>query len=118
MNSYELTLAIALAMQPSSELANRYRGKIQEGTTIKGILDALQTQNLLMALIRTDWRNDGRDRDGLYLIREGQRFQVFRGERGIKHLVKEFQDLRTACFVWVDSALNQLHYLAPDSKIG
>lgn len=118
MKSYEAQLANDFARLSDVEIFKRYWGKIEDGTTIRGLVDALESLNLLTALVRTDWRNDGRDQDGLYLIRDGQLFQVFQGERGIKNWLKEFHDLKSACTAFVDSALNQLDYLAPDSKIG
>ena len=118
MTNYEEQLAIDFATLSNSEIFDKYWCKIQAGTTIYGIVQALRTKELLSAMIRTDWRNDGKDPDGLYLIKDNHRYQVFMGERGIKLQLEEFPDLLTASLIYVDWALCQLSYVAPDSKIG
>lgn len=117
VNIYEDQLARDFATLTPVEIFDRHWFKIKSGTTVRGVVESLERGKLLTNLIRRDWRNDGRDKDGLYLIQEGTRFQVFMGERGAKHSLEEFSDLLEACTAWVDWALCQLNYQAPDSKI-
>lgn len=118
MTNYTEQLAVDFANRTLSDLRKHYDGQIKDGTTIQEVVVCMQKLGLLNNLIRSDWRNNGLDRDGLYLINDGQRFQVFVGERGIKNWLEEFQDLPSACSAWLDAAFNELDYLAPDSKIG
>lgn len=111
-------LAEDLVMMKIGDLRSLYYNKITKGTTIRQVVDALKMKNLLQRLVRSDWRNDGGDKDGLYLIREGNVYQVFMGERGVKNWLEEFADLESAAISWADLILSELGYLAPDSKIG
>lgn len=118
MTPYEIQLAIDFAQLDAYQLEERYYGKIQGSTTISGEVSALEKHGILNTLIRTDWRNDGRDKDGVYLIHAGDRFQVFRSERGIKLDLKEYSDLRLACTNWVSWMLYALGYDPSDSSLG
>lgn len=100
-----------------SEIASKYRGAIPKGTKVGDIVHSLEQQELLYQLVRTDWKNDGTDKNGLYLIKADNKFEVFTGERGIKNWKKEFPDIKTACTSFIDSLLNELRYSAPDTKI-
>ena len=117
MSPYEEKLARDFVNLTETQIFDLYWGKIEERPSVSGVVEALEKQGLLEALIRTDWKNDGFDRDGLYLTKSAEKYQVFIGERGGRHGVIEFSDLRSACAAWVDSAFNQLLYTAPDSKI-
>lgn len=117
MTDFEEQFANDIATLNEPELMSKYRGRIQPTTTIRGVVDALSRQGQLEKLIRTDWQNNGRDRDGLYLIVEGQRFQVFMGERGIKNWLEEYDDIKSACWSWVELTLNELSHTASDSRI-
>lgn len=117
MTDYEEQIATDFATLSHTELFDKYWCKIKNKPTVCGVADALERKDLLSGLIRSDWVNDGLDEDGLYLIKVGDHFQVFIGERGFKHGIKEFRNLKSACISWIDMAFNQLDHLAPDSKI-
>lgn len=117
MTPYEAQVAVDLVNLDESEIERKYNGRIQDGTTINGVVRALEQRGLLQALIRTDWRNEGKDKDGIYLIMEGDVFQVFRSERGIKFDLRQFADLRLACATWISWVFYQLDYDPADSMI-
>lgn len=106
-----------LAQLNFQELANKYKGKIPRGTKIEDVVKSLEKHGFLGRLVRNDWKNDGKDKDGIYLIRAGDSFEVFTGERGIKNWKQEFTDIRSACTSFIDALLNELHHVAEDSKI-
>lgn len=106
-----------IALCSFDELAKKYMGRVLSGTKISDIVSSLEKQRLLDSLVRNDWRDDGKDKNGIYLIQSGDRFEVFTGERGIKNWKEDFGDIKSACTAFIDALLNELHYIAEDSKI-
>lgn len=117
MTTYINELASDVVTLDSRQLSAKYKGNIKSGITITETVDALEKCGLIDRLVRNDWKNDGGDKDGLYLIRAGDHFEVFAGERGIKNWKQEFPDIKSACFAWVDFLFNEFYYLAPDTNI-
>ncbi|MBP6219365.1 MAG: hypothetical protein KA436_12335 [Oligoflexales bacterium] len=111
------TFAKEIALLTSAEIADKYKGKVPKDTKIADVVDSIERQGLLDRLIRTDWKNDGSDKNGLYLIRSSLKFEVFTGERGLKNWKEEFSDIRLAAAAWIDGLLNELLHSAPDTRI-
>ena len=106
-----------IALSSFAEVTAKYKGKIPTNTKITDVVDSLDDQGLMDNLIRSDWKNDGTDKNGLYLIRSELNFQVFTGERGLKNWKEEFSDIKSASASFVDCLLNELLHSAPDTKI-
>lgn len=117
MTQFEEKLARDLSCLPISKIFSTYYCKVEKDTTVKGVIDVLKKEHLLQGTVRNEWKNDGNDKDGLYLIQDQGKYQVFMGSRGIKHWLEEHGTLEPAVTSWVDKLLNLLGHSAPDSRI-
>ena len=110
-------LARDIAIKDFSDVVARHKSKVPSGTKIADVVASMEKQSLLESLIRDDWKNDGTDKNGLYLLKTASGYEVFTGERGIKNWLETFADLKSACSSLVDLVLNELLHEAPNSKI-
>jgi hypothetical protein len=92
-----------------------YKKQIPPGTTVQSVIDKLKELGLESRLVDRHWSYDDPSLDGYFVIKNGNHYEFFRGERGGKHWLEKYRAVDEALFVKVESLLSVLGNRSPDA---
>lgn len=95
----------------------KYKNNIPSSISISESISVLKKSDSLNLMIDDHWYGDKRDKDGDYLIKKGNQYEVFESERFGRHCLVIFDNLEEAIFAKLDSLFNGMYHSAPDSII-